>query len=28
MDIEEVAKLHPEEIKSFVIDFGKGLTDD
>jgi succinyl-CoA synthetase beta subunit len=26
MDIEDVAKEHPEEIRKFVIDFNKGMT--
>jgi len=26
MDIEEVAKEHPEELKTFEIDFSKGMT--
>ena len=26
MDIEEVARDHPEELKTFEIDFSKGVT--
>ena len=28
MDIEDVAKEHPEEIETFPIDFAQGMTND